>query len=96
MVEIKVDTSEFKGEGSDVIKELAGMIKEKTKAEVETGANSINIKGDDKVLTKSYVRVLLRKFLHKKELKKYFRVLMEKENVLKLKEKKGAEEEEEE
>lgn len=94
MVEIKVDTSEFKSEGSDVIKELADMLKEKTKAEVETKTNSIEIKGEEKTLTKSYVRVLLRKFLHKKELKKYFRVLLEKENVLKVKAIKGAEEEE--
>ena len=94
MVEIKVDTSEFKSEGSDVIKELADMLKEKTKAEVETKTNSIEIKGEEKTLTKSYIRVLLRKFLHKKELKKYFRVLLEKENVLKVKAIKGAEEEE--
>lgn len=94
MVEIEVDTSEFKSEGSDVIKELADMLKEKTKAEVETKTNSIEIKGEEKTLTKSYVRVLLRKFLHKKELKKYFRVLLEKENVLKVKAIKGAEEEE--
>jgi len=94
MVEIKVDTSEFKGEGSDVIKELADLLKEKTKAEIETSTNSIDIKGEGKALTKAYVRVLLRKFLHKKELKQYFRVIIEKENVLKLREKKGADEEE--
>jgi hypothetical protein len=94
MVEIKVDTSEFKGEGSDVIKELTDMLQEKTKAEVKTTSNSIEIKGEEKTLTKAYVRVLLRKFLHKKELKKYFRVLIEKENVLRLKAIKGAEEEE--
>jgi len=94
MVEFKVDTSEFKGEGSDVIKELADLLKEKTKAEIDTASDCINMKGKEKTLTKAYVRVLLRKFLHKKELKKYFRVIIEKENVLKLKEKKGAEEEE--
>jgi hypothetical protein len=94
MVEIKVDTSEFKGEGSDIIKELADLLKEKTKAEVETTSDSIQMKGEEKTFTKGYVRVLLRKFLHRKELKKYFRVLIEKENVLKFKAIKGAEEEE--
>ncbi len=94
MVEIKVDTSEFKGEGSDVIKELADMLKEKTNAEINTTSSGIEIKSKENTVTKAYVRVLLRKFLHKKELKKYFRVLIEKENVLKLKAIKGAEEEE--
>ncbi len=94
MVEIKVDTSEFKSEGSDVIKELADMLREKTRAEVNTTSTVIEIKSDESKVTKAYVRVLLRKFLHKKELKKYFRVLIEKENVLKLKAIKGAEEEE--
>jgi len=36
MTETRIDISELKGEGSDVIKNLAKFIKEKTKADVKT------------------------------------------------------------
>jgi len=36
MVEMIIDISELKSEGSDIIKELAEFLEEKTKAEVET------------------------------------------------------------
>jgi hypothetical protein len=34
MVEIKIDASELKGEGKDVVKSLSDFVKEKTNAEV--------------------------------------------------------------
>jgi hypothetical protein len=72
---------------------LAGFLKEKTKAEVETTTDIITVKGEETNISKKYLRVLLRKFLHKKELKDYFRVIGEEENTLMIKEKKTAEEE---
>jgi len=91
MVEIKIDISELKGEGGDVVKDLADYVKEKTKAEVETAASEIAVKGE--TVSKTYLRVLLRKFLHKKELKEFFRVIGGKENTLIFKELKIEEEE---
>ena len=88
-----VDISELKSEGSDLIKELAEFLKEKTKVEVETATNEIIVKGEEKVIPKKYLRVLLRKFLHKTELKDYFRVISSKENTLTIKERKISEEE---
>lgn len=93
MAEIKVDISELKAEGNDVIEELADFIKEKTNAEVEKGTNEIVIKTDEKNISKQYVRVLLKKYLHRSELKEYFKVIGCKENVLFVKEKKTEEEE---
>ena len=93
MVETKINISELKGEGSDVIKELAEFLKEKTNAEVETTTDEIIIKGDEKGVSRNYLRVLLRKFLHKNELKDQFKVIGGKENTLIVKEKKIAEEE---
>lgn len=93
MVEMKIDVSELKGEGGDVIKGLSEFLKEKTKAEVETGVNSVTVKGEGKGVSKVYLRVLLRKFLHKKELREHYRVIGGKENTLIVKEKKTAEEE---
>jgi len=88
MSEMRVDISELKSEGSDLIKELAEFLKEKMKTEVETATNERTIKGEGKAISKKYLRVILRKFLHRNELKNYFRVIGEKENVLSVRERK--------
>jgi len=93
MAEIKIDISELKSEGGDLIKELAEFLKERTMAEVETATNELIVKGEEKAISKKYLRVVLRKFLHKSELKDYFRVIGGKENSLVVKEKKIAKEE---
>ena len=92
MSEMRVNISELKSEGSDLIKELIEFLEEKTKAEVERAADEIVVKGEGKSVSRSYLRVLLRKFLHKQELKEYFRVIGGKENTLIVKEKKISEE----
>jgi hypothetical protein len=94
MTEFKIDISELKGEGGDVIKELADFIKEKTKAEVETATSEIVVKSGERIIAKPYLRVLLRKYLHRTELKEYFRIIGGKENTLIVKEKETTEEEE--
>jgi len=92
MVETRINISELKSEGSNLIKEMADFLKEKTKAEVETTVDAIIVKGEGGYVSRKYLRVLLKKFLHKKELKEYFKVIG-KENALMVKEKKIAEEE---
>jgi hypothetical protein len=93
MTELKIDISKLKSEGDDVINELADFLKEKTEANVKTSANEIVIKDEEKTVPKQYLRVLLRKFLHKKELKDSYRVISGKENTLIVKERKISEEE---
>lgn len=93
MAEAKIDISELKNEGSDVIKELTAYLKEKTNAKVETGGNEIVVKGEEPNVSRTYLRVLLKKFIHKKELKEHFRVIGGKENTLIVKGKKVPEEE---
>lgn len=93
MAETRIDISELKSEGDDLIKELAEFLKEKAKAEVETATNEIIVKDEGKIVSRKYLRVLLRKFLHKSELKDYFKVIGGKENTLRVKEKKISEEE---
>lgn len=93
MVEIKVDASELKGEGKEVIKELADFLKEKTKAEVTTESEVVTVKGEGAAVSKKYLRVLVKKFLHQQELKEYFRVIADEEDTLKVKERKIYEEE---
>jgi hypothetical protein len=93
MVETKINISELKSEGSDVIKELGDFLKEKTKAEVETTTDSIIVKGEGKHASRTYLRVLLKKYLHQTESKDFFRVIGGAENTLIVKEKKISEEE---
>jgi len=93
MSEMRISISELKSEGGDVIKELAEFVKEKTKANVETTADFIIVKSEGKIISKKDLRVILRKFLHKSELKDYFRVIGGEENTLMVKERKIVEEE---
>ena len=93
MVEMKIDASELKSEGKDIITELADFLKEKTGAEVTTESKKVTIKGEGAAVSKKYLRVLVKKFLHKRELKDSFRVISDEENTLKVKEKKIYEEE---
>jgi hypothetical protein len=93
LTETRVNISELKSEGSDVIEELTEFLKEKTSAEVTLGTDEITIKGEEKTTSKVYLRLLLRKFIHRKELKDYFRVIGGKEDTLIVKERKLAEEE---
>ena len=93
MVEMKIDASELKSEGKDVINELADFLKEKTGAEVTTESKTVTVKGEGAAVSKKYLRVLVKKFLHKSELKEYFRVISDEEDTLKVKERKLYEEE---
>jgi len=94
MTEIKIDVSELKKEASGLKKELAEFLKEKTVAKVESGASEITVTGEGEAVSKAYLRVLLRKFLHREELKDSFRIIAQKENTFKIKERKITEEEE--
>ncbi len=92
MVEIKVDASKIKGEGSDVIQALVDYLKEKTAGEVANDGGKLTVKSDAKGVSKKYVRVLLKKFLHHKEIKDIYRVIGGEEDTLVVKERKLNEE----
>jgi hypothetical protein len=85
-MEIIVDASELKDEGKEVIQALADFMKEKTGANVTNESNKITIKSENSIVSKKYLRVLVKKYLHKKELKEYYRVISGDEDTLKIKE----------
>jgi hypothetical protein len=94
MADMTIDASELKGEGDKVIQELADFVKEKTSAEVSTEGKKVTVKGEGAAVSKKYLRVVVKKFLHQHELKEEFRVISdEEENTLKVKERKAYEEE---
>lgn len=93
MSEVKVDITELKKEGDETVQELADFLKEKTGRDVDTTTGEMIVKSGKREISRNYLRVLLRKFLHRVELKEYFKVIGGKEGVLVVKEKKIEEEE---
>ncbi|MCW4052322.1 MAG: 60S ribosomal protein L22 [Candidatus Bathyarchaeota archaeon] len=91
MSKTPVDITELrKGTDGDTIKELADFLEEKIEGvEVDmTGSEIIlGYEEEAKPFSRSHLRVLLRKFLHRSELKD-FRVIAGKENAFVIKEKK--------
>lgn len=93
MVEMKIDASEIKGKGHDMVQKFADFLKEKTSAEVSNESNTITVKGEGEAVSKKYLRILSKKFLHKHELIDSYRVIGgQEENGLKIKERKLNEE----
>ncbi len=83
-----INVSELRDVEGESIKELAEFLEEKLKAKIDVGSNEITVKTGNEGKTgppKAYLRVLLRKFLHKAELKGEFRVISSGENVLMIK-----------
>ena len=93
-MEIRVDASELKREKGDIVKDLADFLKEKTSADITTESKEVTVKGEGAAVTKKYVKVLLKKFLHKQALKENYRVIMDEDNVLKVKERRLYEDQE--
>jgi hypothetical protein len=95
MAETKIDISDLKKEGSDIVKQLTTFLEEKTSAKIESGTTEITVKPGDKesAVSRTYLRLLLRKFLHRNELREYYRVIGGKDNTLVVKEIKTTEEE---
>ena len=89
MVEMKVEASELKGEGK-IVEKLADFLKEKTGGDVITEGKTVTVKGEGEALSKKYVRIIVKKFLHKNELSDTFKVIGD-EEALKIKERKFAE-----
>jgi hypothetical protein len=94
MVEVKVDASKIKGEEKDLLTQLAAFLKEKTGGEVSNDSGKMTVKTEAAGVNKKYVKVLLNKFLHHKELKGGYRVIAGEEDTLTINARKGAEEEE--
>ncbi len=89
---MKVDASELKGDESKLLEKLSDFLKDKTGGEVATESKTVVVKGEGAALAKKYVRITVKKFLHKHELSEVFKVIASGENTLKIKERKLEEE----
>ncbi len=86
---MKVNASELKG---DLFNKLSDFLKDKTGGEVSTEGKTVIVKGEGEALSKKYVRITVKKFLHKQELSETYRVIGD-EEALKIKERKFSKEE---
>lgn len=93
---IPIEISELrKGADGDTVKGLADFLEEKLEGfEVEmTGSElALSYEEEDKQLSRSHLRVLLRKFLHREDLNE-FRVISGRENAFVIKKRRLATEE---
>ncbi|MGD8544422.1 MAG: 60S ribosomal protein L22 [Candidatus Bathyarchaeota archaeon] len=94
MSTVTIQTSELRGKNAEKIEDLVEFLKDRVNAKIDVASNEITINYEEvkERPPKTYVRVLLRKFLHKAELKEQFRVISGKENVFIIKERKSVEE----
>jgi len=87
---VRIDIAELRDKYGDEVKKLVEFLEEKLKTKTDVEDRELTLKPQEKgvVASKDYLRVLLRKFLHKEDLKEEFRVIAGKENVLVIKERK--------
>lgn len=93
MVEMKINASEIKSEEKDIVQKFSDFLKDKTSADVSNESNVITVKGEGEAVSKKYLRILSKKFLHRSKLIDSYRVISDgEENSLKIKERKLGEE----
>jgi len=92
MVELKINASELKADEPKIVDKLVEFLKDKTAGDITCDGKEVTVKGEGAAITKKYIRVTLKKFLHKHALTETFRVIGD-EEALKIKERKLAEEE---
>ncbi|MDH5389626.1 MAG: 60S ribosomal protein L22 [Candidatus Bathyarchaeota archaeon] len=90
MSTIVVKISELRGKDEENVEDLAEFLEGRADVTVDVTSDEITLKYEEgkKAPSRSYLRVLLRKFLHKADLKEEFRVISGKENVFIIKERK--------
>jgi hypothetical protein len=89
MSTVVVDVSELQNFDDECVKLLADFLEGKLDASVAASKNEVSMEFEEgKEASRSCLRLLLRKFLHKEDLKQDFRVISGGENSFILKERK--------
>jgi len=98
MARIVIDVHELRSKsGNEAVEDMTAFLKDKLGIEIDVSSSEISLdpeKEKGKGLSRSHLRVLLKKFLHKTELREDFHVIAGKENSFIIKETKVTEEEE--
>ncbi|NIR87500.1 60S ribosomal protein L22 [Candidatus Bathyarchaeota archaeon] len=90
MSTVTIKISELRSKNNENVNDLAEFLEGRVEAKIKVAGGEITLTCEDKgkAPSKTYLRVLIRKFLHKAELKSEFRVISGKENVFIIKERK--------
>lgn len=92
MPKFVIDTHDLRSNsGNEAVEDLVTFLKEHLKTDVDASGDELSV--DTKKHSKPYIRTVLRKFLHRTELKEDFRVIAGKEHNLIIKARKITEEE---
>ncbi len=85
-----IEISELRGRNDENVNDLAEFLESKVDAKINVARGEVTLDYENRGEgpSKTYLRVLLRKFLHKAELREQFRVISGKENVFIIKERK--------
>jgi hypothetical protein len=78
--EVVVEVSDLGKEDKETVESLARFLEEKTGGTARILDDEIRLQNMS--LRKPHLRVLIRKFLHKEELKEYFRVIISAERLV--------------
>ena len=89
MSSVVVDVSDLRSYGGDNVKTLADFLEARLDATVVQTKKEVTLEFEEgKEASRSYMRVLLRKFLHRADLREELRVISGGENVFIIKERK--------
>jgi hypothetical protein len=92
MPEVTIDTNELRSKsGNEAVEDLVTFLKEQLKTDVDASGDTLSISTEKH--TRPFIRTVLRKFLHRVELKEDFRVIAGKEHSFIIKERKVTKEE---
>jgi len=89
MATFEIKISELRSKNGENVNDLVEYLKGQMDAKINVAGSEINVDYEDKKPPpKSYIRTVLRKFLHRAELKEQFRVIAGKEDAFIIKERK--------
>jgi len=90
---IVIEISELRSRYKETVKKLAEFLESKLGVKIDVSDRELRAKFEKGAVSRAYLRVLLRKFLHREDLKEEFRVISGSEGALVIKERKFISEE---
>lgn len=93
MSSIVIEISELRSRYKETVKKLAEFLESKLGVKIDVSDRELRAESEKGAVSRAYLRVLLRKFLHREDLKEEFRVVSGSEGALVIKERKFISEE---
>ena len=85
---VVIEISELRSRYAETVKELVEFLESKLGVKVDVSDREVKVESEKGTVSRDYLRVLLRKFLHREDLREEFRVISGPEKTLVIKERK--------